>query len=91
MCTVYGSMVKKIFNFSDLSEQSAFQNKLDCCKFQNKMVIEIEKEGVLPFVDVSLCKKKKKTCIISAGTYSKASQTLKYSTFSSKRPCPQFI
>ena len=45
MCTVYGSMVKKTFHFSDLSEQSAFQNKLDCCKFHYKMVIEIEKEG----------------------------------------------
>ena len=86
MCTVYGSMVKKTFNFSDPSEQSPFHNKLDCCKFQNKMVIEIEKEGVLLFVDVNLCKKK--TYIISAGTYSKASQTLKFSTFSSKRPCP---
>ena len=48
-----------------------------------KWTIEIEKEGVLPFVDLNLCRKAYR---ISAGIYRKASHTLKYSTFSSNRP-----
>jgi len=47
-----------------------------------KWTIEIEKEGVLPFVDLNLCRKAYR---ISAGIYRKASHTLKYSTFSSNR------
>ena len=48
-----------------------------------KWTIEIEKEGVLPFVDLNLCRKAYR---ISAGIYRKASYALKYSTFSSNRP-----
>ena len=48
-----------------------------------KWTIEVEKEGILPFIDLNLCRQ---TYRITAGIYRKGSHTLKYSTFSSNRP-----
>ena len=48
-----------------------------------KWTIKIEKEGVLPFVDLNLCRE---TYRISDGIHRIASHALKYSTFSSNRP-----
>ena len=48
-----------------------------------KWTIEVEKEGLLPFIDLNLCRQAYR---ITAGIYRKGSHTLKYSAFSSKRP-----
>ena len=48
-----------------------------------KWTIEVEKEGILPFIDLNLCRQAYR---ITAGIYRKGSHTLKYSTFSSNRP-----
>ena len=42
----------------------------------------MEKEGILPFIDLNLCRQAYR---ITAGIYRKGSHTLKYSTFSSNR------
>ena len=66
--------------------QDNIQNFLDYLNSRHsriKWTIEVEKEGILPFVDLSLCRRAYR---ISAGIYRKASHTLKYSTFSSNRP-----
>ena len=45
--------------------------------------MEVEQEGHLPFVDLSLCRQSYR---ITAGIHRKKSHTLKYSNFSSNRP-----
>ena len=46
-------------------------------------MIEVEKEDILPFIDLNLCRQAYR---ITAGIYRKGSHTLKYSTFSFNRP-----
>ena len=48
-----------------------------------KWTIEVEKEGILPFIDFNLCRQAYR---ITAGIYRKGTHTLKYSTFLSNRP-----
>ena len=60
-----------------------FLSYLNSIEPRIQWTMEIEQDGCLPFVDLNLCRHSYR---ITAGIYRKKSHTLKYSTFSSKRP-----